>query len=117
MAVLASRLAAAQLSEETINECILEDEDCNELTTCINDKIIIWIASNIVCNYNYTAAVSTVSEDVRLKYYGPVLQLGNNPKKLCMEGHCLILSHFHFLGMSENGTKPLHLDVIIHSED
>jgi hypothetical protein len=116
VAVLASRMAAAQLGDET-NQSIVEDEEVNGTVISNNDKIIIWMASNVVCDYSYTVAVSTVSEDIRVKYYGPVLQLGNSPKKLCMEGHCLILSHFHFLGMSENGLKPLQLDVIVHSED
>jgi hypothetical protein len=109
-------MAAAQLGDET-NQSIVEDEEVNGTVISNNDKIIIWMASNVVCDYSYTVAVSTVSEDIRVKYYGPVLQLGNSPKKLCMEGHCLILSHFHFLGMSENGLKPLQLDVIVHSED
>ncbi|RZB77524.1 hypothetical protein BDFB_010755 [Asbolus verrucosus] len=116
IAVLASRIAVAHLGEES-NECMVEDEEAASVVLGNNDKIIVWTSSNVVCDYSYTVAASTVCEDIRIKYYGPVLQLGDTPKKLCKEGHCLILSHFHFLGMSENGSKPLNLDVIIHSED
>ncbi|XP_044263701.1 uncharacterized protein LOC123010691 [Tribolium madens] len=114
VAVLASRLASAQLGDE--EDVVTQDENTG-MVSGNNDKIIIWTASNVLCDFSYTVAVSTITENVRVKHYGPVLQLGNNPQTLCMEGQCLILSHFHFLGMSDNGLKPLRLDVIIHSED
>ncbi|EFA07351.1 uncharacterized protein LOC103314849 [Tribolium castaneum] len=114
VAVLISRIASAQLGDE---EEMLMQEENSGMVSGNNDKIIIWTASNVLCDYSYTVAVSTVTENVRVKHYGPILQLGGSTKTLCMEGQCLILSHFHFMGMSENGIRPLRLDVIIHSED
>lgn len=81
------------------------------------DKIIIWVASNIATNLSYTVAVSTLSMNVRQKYFGPMISLGEDPIEICGEGDCLTLSHFHVNRMSENGIKPLALDVVIHSPD
>lgn len=81
------------------------------------DKIIIWLASNIYTNLSYTIAASTLSNKIRQKYFGPMLTLGDSPLELCRNGMCLILTHYHVNGMTENGTKPLSLDVVIHSPD
>ncbi|XP_023012039.2 uncharacterized protein isoform X1 [Leptinotarsa decemlineata] len=81
------------------------------------DQIIIWVASNIFTSLSYTVAASTLSNKIRQKYFGPILTLGDNPMELCKEGTGLILTHYHVNGMSENGTKPLAIDVVIHSPD
>lgn len=51
----------------------------------------------------------------RQKFYGPLMTLNESPGKLCKEGQCLLLTLTHCVGMTENGTKPLALDVVIHS--
>lgn len=113
--VLASRVSPSQLGVKEYNSSVDEYQKDGKFDN--KDKIILWAASNVVCKYSYTIAASTISEDVRVKYYGPILQLGKSPAKLCLEGQGLVLSHFHAIGMSDFGSKPLHLDVIIHSED
>ncbi|XP_025830560.1 uncharacterized protein LOC108735006 isoform X2 [Agrilus planipennis] len=79
-----------------------------------DDRILIWIASNIATKYSYTLAVSTLCNEIRLKYFGPMLTFNEDPLKMCSEGRGLILSNFHMKGMTENGTKPLVMDIIIH---
>ncbi|CAG9859388.1 unnamed protein product [Phyllotreta striolata] len=81
------------------------------------DKIIIWLASNVYTNLSYTVAASTLSNKIRQKYFGPMSTLGGSPLELCKNGKCLILSHYHVNGMTENGRKPLALDVVVHSPD
>lgn len=111
LCVLASRISSAQtMSVDDASDDLSGDD----FVAPNSDKIIIWVSSNVITNYSYTVAVSNVSDDVRIKYYGPVLQLGQSSSEICTTGQCLILSHFHFIGMSENGHKPLHLNVIIH---
>lgn len=80
------------------------------------DKIFIWVSSNIPNKYYYTLAVSTVCNSIRLKYYGPMLTLTEDYEKLCENGQGLILSQNHIMGMTDNGQKPLKLDVLIHEE-
>ncbi|KAG5894305.1 hypothetical protein JTB14_015545 [Gonioctena quinquepunctata] len=103
-----------------------EDDDTKSFKTYVEtkqrslnpgDQILIWVASNIFTNLSYTVAASTLSNKIRQKYYGPMLTLGDNPMEMCKEGKGLILTHFHVNGMSEDGTKPLAIDVVIHSPD
>lgn len=74
------------------------------------------MASNIPTKYYYTLAISTVSNSVRLKYFGPLLTLKEDHEKLCEEGQGLILSQNHIIGMTDAGQKHLILDIIIHEE-
>ncbi|KAJ8972078.1 hypothetical protein NQ314_000391 [Rhamnusium bicolor] len=125
MVLLATRVAGYELAKEEIEGMYgdsVEEFDCsktyNESELLLrDDQIIIWMASNVFTNLSYTVAASTLSNKIRQKYFGPMLTLGENPVELCSNGNGLILSHFHINGMSENGTKPLALDVVIHSPD
>ncbi|KAF7266993.1 hypothetical protein GWI33_019737 [Rhynchophorus ferrugineus] len=99
------------------------DEECQEISHRRNerhifrpgDKIIVWIASNFNTNLSYTVAVSTLNNNIRQKYYGPLLTLNENPTSLCKEGRCLILTHYHCNTMTDNGKNDLCLDVVVHS--
>ncbi|CAH1117860.1 unnamed protein product [Phaedon cochleariae] len=82
-----------------------------------HDKIVIWVASNVITNLSYTVAASTLSNKIRQKFFGPILALGDGPVDVCKAGTGLILTHYHVNGMSENGSKPLAVDVVIHSQD
>ncbi|KAJ8941019.1 hypothetical protein NQ318_006448 [Aromia moschata] len=127
MILLATRISACELAkQELVHDCMCEasETEVDSSKTFVqhdillpDDKIIIWMASNICTNLNYTVAVSTLSNKIRQKYFGPMLTLGDSPIDLWREGSCLILTHFHINGMSENGVKPLALDVVIHSPD
>lgn len=124
MFLLATRLASCNLGKETEQTAYDPEDDSDSSRTYVendvllpNDKIIIWLASNVFTSLSYTVAASTLSNKIRQKYFGPMATLGENPTELCSEGNCLILTHFHINGMSENGLKPLALDVVIHSPD
>lgn len=136
MVLLATRISACQLNHHTseldFDQPSMEtpEDHKSEITvtteTLINknkdtipplDKIIIWVASNITMNLSYTVAASTLSMNIRQKYFGPMATLGEDPLEICKEGECLTLSHFHINGMSEYGAKPLALDVVIHGPD
>ncbi|KAJ8918344.1 hypothetical protein NQ315_008037 [Exocentrus adspersus] len=126
MFLLATRIAGCHLAKEQEHEppaCDSEDDVESSRTYTEHDllfpddKIIIWMASNISTNLSYTIAASTLSNKIRQKYFGPMMTLSDSAIELCNEGNCLILTHFHINGMSENGFKPLALDVVIHSPD
>lgn len=118
-AVLVSRIAFKPSIEDlkATFQTREEKEDRALLSQAAYDKIIVWISSNLPCLQNYTIAASTNAEDIRLKYYGPVTHLSSSSTELFNKGQCLILSHYHFIGMTDNFTKTLKLDIIIHSED
>lgn len=134
MVLLATRISACQLNHQS-SDYQLDQNDDDEIEENLSeattetlpgnnqdlmssfDKIIIWVASNIATNLSYTIAASTLSMNVRQKYFGPMVTLGEDAIELCKTGECLTLSHFHINGMSENGRKPLALDVVIHSND
>ncbi|XP_050514575.1 uncharacterized protein LOC114334951 [Diabrotica virgifera virgifera] len=92
-------------------------EDGREIGLRHNEKIMIWLASNVYTSLSYTVAASTLSNKIRQKYYGPLLTLGDTAADLCRTGTCLMLTYYHVRVMSENGTKPLSLDIVIHSPD
>ncbi|XP_072396892.1 uncharacterized protein [Diabrotica undecimpunctata] len=92
-------------------------EDGHELGLRHNEKVMIWLASNVYTSLSYTVAASTLSNKIRQKYYGPLLTLGDTAADLCRNGTCLILTYYHVRVMSENGSKPLSLDIVIHSPD
>lgn len=137
MVLLATRISVCQLNQHRLSDLDVDeppmemnDEKSSDITGTTEillngnrdmmipfDKIIIWVASNITTNLSYTVAASTVSMNVRQKYYGPVITLGEDPIEICREGECLTLTHFHVNGMSEYGAKPLALDVVIHGPD
>lgn len=136
MVLLATRISPCQLNQHSSESDFdqLPSEANDELASDVTettetliernkellppfDKIIIWVASNIPTNLSYTVAVSTISMNIRQKYFGPMVTLGQDPVDVCKEGECLTLSHFHVNGMSENGAKPLALDVVIHGPD
>lgn len=124
MFLLATRVASCQLAKEAGHTACDSEENLDSPRTFTendvllpDDKIIIWMASNVFTSLSYTVAASTLSNKIRQKYFGPMVTLGDNASELCNEGNCLILTHFHVNGMSENGLKPLALDVVIHSPD
>lgn len=119
--LLASRLAPSQHCDE-------DDDDTEPLDTvyenyhteggCASeDKIIIWLASNIAVKLSYTVAVSTTCNSIRLKYFGPLLTLKAHPRKLLAEGRAMILNYHQFMRMTENGQKHLVLHVIVHGDE
>ncbi|XP_060518405.1 uncharacterized protein LOC132697129 [Cylas formicarius] len=118
MILMCTRIAVVHTEEgnevERDRECRMTPEQ-----ECFGDgdRIIVWVASNVATNLSYTVAVSTIDREIRQKYFGPVLTLNENPKNLCRDGKCLILTHIHCRGMSENGAQPLALDVVIHGPD
>lgn len=81
------------------------------------DRIVIWVASNIQTNLSYTIAVSTKSNKIRQKYFGPVSTLDCKGEELCKNGECLMMTNFHVNRMSNDGTKSLLLDVVLHGPD
>ncbi|KAJ8969619.1 hypothetical protein NQ317_005530, partial [Molorchus minor] len=127
MLLLATRIAGEDLAKLEYEYNESDDSSGSDMDSAktfiqndillLHDKIVIWMASNIPLNLSYTVAASTLSNKIRQKYFGPLLTLGDNPIDLWREGSGLILTHFHINGMSENGTKPLALDVVIHSPD
>ena len=76
-------------------------------------KILLWVGSSIATKLSYTIAVSTQSNDVRMKYYGPILTIGNSYRDLCVGGKGLVLSHYHIMGMSRHNSKVV-VDIVIH---
>ncbi|KAI4464351.1 hypothetical protein MML48_3g00009141 [Holotrichia oblita] len=116
LVVMATRLELSQHEkpfekiDDTANMC-----DC--LCQPPSERIFVWIASNIVTKFSYTLAVSTQCNGIRVKYYGPLLTLNENYRSLSAEGKGLILSENQLSGMSGNGTKPLILDILIHSTE
>lgn len=118
---MVSRLAFKQANVESKDTSqTKEEKDDKDKALPKNaryDKMVVWVSSNLSCLHNYTIAASTSTENIRLKYYGPITHLSTSTEELYNKGRCLILSHYHVLGMSENFTKNLKLDVIIHSED
>lgn len=43
-----------------------------------------------------------------------MMALTENYERLCENGQGLILSQNHIIGMTENGQKPITLDILIH---
>ncbi|XP_057666515.1 uncharacterized protein LOC130900136 isoform X2 [Diorhabda carinulata] len=128
MVLLATRITNSEISlfdenvtcqiTETLdgsNTTLAYEED-NNLTSPL-DRIVIWMSSNILTNLNYTVAASTLSNQIRQKYFGPMLLLGDIPMDIFRNGTCLILTHHHLSEMTRSGNEPLALDVVIHSPD
>lgn len=113
MLVMATKLATFPRSEEGEEDDDDNSSDSSNGCTPV-DQILIWVACNIITKYNYTLAISTMCNGIRLKYFGPMSSLNDNYIKLCEQGRGLVLSQNHIEGMTENGTKPLVLDIIIH---
>lgn len=127
MLVMATRVPYYQLNEYDEDD---EDEDDNdddddegipeefEIYNChAVDKILLWVASNVPTKCKYTIAVSTPCKAIRLKYFGTVSQINDNCVKLCQDGRGLILNQPHAIGMTNNGKKPLSMDIVLHRED
>ncbi|KAL1497027.1 hypothetical protein ABEB36_008056 [Hypothenemus hampei] len=107
MIVMASRIADVHIiSDDEEDKHDSQDvvthnqEDDGVFTT--GDRIIVWLASNTQTILSYTVAVSTLDNNIRQKFYGPMLTISEPAEKLCKEGHCLILTHFHCNYMTEN---------------
>lgn len=113
MLVMATKVATFPKTDDFEGDD--EDDVFDSTSVCTPvDQIIVWIASNTITRFNYTLAISTMCNGIRLKYFGPMSSLNDNYIKLCEEGRGLILSQNHIEGMTENNTKPLTLDIIIH---
>ncbi|CAH1996489.1 unnamed protein product [Acanthoscelides obtectus] len=138
MVLMAARLASCHLSivqssdtsdstytESNCTQVNAEEEPCTAQQDseydagplCPNDKVVIWLASNIPTNLSYTVAASTMNNRIRQKYFGPMMTLNESPIDLCKKGTCLILTHLHVNKMTDNGEKYLALDVVVHSPD
>ncbi|GJQ86698.1 hypothetical protein Trydic_g14774 [Trypoxylus dichotomus] len=116
LVVMASRLQLSQ-HEKPYGSTNDAEDFCDCVTYPPAERLFVWIASNIVTKFSYTLAISTQSNSIRVKYYGPLLTLNENCRTLCVEGKGLILSANHLVGMSENRIKPLILDILIHSTE
>ncbi|XP_044752863.1 uncharacterized protein LOC123312479 isoform X2 [Coccinella septempunctata] len=81
------------------------------------DVWIFWLGLNVSTNLSYTLAISTLDNEIRLKYFGPVVHLEEDPVKLWANGKCLLLNRFQIERMSENFHKNLNLDIIIYSDE
>ncbi|KAF2881413.1 hypothetical protein ILUMI_24753 [Ignelater luminosus] len=124
MLVMATRVPFYQLNEYDEAE---EDEDEDEEEEILEefqeynchavDKILLWVASNVPTKCKYTIAVSTPCKAIRLKYFGTISQINDNCVKLCEDGRGLILNQPHAIGMTNNGKKPLSMDIVLHRED
>lgn len=123
MTLLATRLPPFAQSEEDdedeIGDTADEEDNITEYDNACTpeDKIIIWLASNIKTQLNYTVAVSTICNGIRMKYFGPLKTLDDRPRKLFTEGKGMILSYHQYMGMTDNGQKHLHLHVIVHGDE
>lgn len=111
--VLATKLAEYDVEEKLRdkNRRVRSDELRD------TDKWIFWLGSNISTNFSYTLAVSSLDNDSRLKFFGPVVHLEEDPVKLWGNGNCLLLNRFQIEKMSENLKKNLNLDIIIYSDE
>ncbi|XP_045470674.1 uncharacterized protein LOC123677960 [Harmonia axyridis] len=109
---------ATKLSEYDVDDK-LRDKPRKHRTDEIKDtdKWIFWVGSNISTNLSYTIAISTLDNETRLKYFGPVVHLEESPVKLWGNGRCLLMNRFNIERMSQNFQKNLNLDVIIYTEE
>lgn len=110
---------AAKLAIFPTDETGIPDDEEDNVSQYSNpcspaDRIIIWVASNVITKYSYTLAISTVCNGIRLKYFGPLLTINEDYVKLYEEGKGLLLNQNHIEGMTEGGHKPLILDILIH---
>ncbi|ENN81501.1 hypothetical protein HUJ04_002785 [Dendroctonus ponderosae] len=121
MILMSSRIADLHLTPEDAEEVHqnpqVPDGHSQEEVFRKGERIIVWLASNILTNLSYTVAVSTMDNEIRQKFFGPMLTLNESAAKVCKEGNCLILTHFHCNGMTEHGAKPLALDVVVHNPE
>ncbi|XP_030747924.1 uncharacterized protein LOC115876329 [Sitophilus oryzae] len=119
--VMATRISNVHLTENPDDEETTENDaeeryrDDDSEVFSSSDKIMVWVGSNFNTNLNYTVAVSTLDNNIRQKYYGPIMTLNESPTKICQGGQCLILTNLHCNAMTEQGKKQLLLDVVIHS--
>lgn len=92
--------------------------DPQEVDTDGEDKIMIWLGANIATPFAYTVAASTSCEKVRLKYYGPLGTIHEEPNNLYEQGLGLVFtqgSHRKMVARSKSGAH-IALDLMIHPE-
>lgn len=82
-----------------------------------DDKLFIWLASNIHVELSYTVAISTACNRVMMKYFGPLVTLDVEPKSLYMEGKGLAVSEHQLMGMTNSLQNHLILNVLVHGKD
>ncbi|CAH0557215.1 unnamed protein product [Brassicogethes aeneus] len=120
--LLARRIPAYHIKnpDENIHDILESYEDDEKKLDFFKagDKIILWIACNIPgAKLSYTIAASTISNDIRLKYYGPLLSISNHsPAELCKTANCLIISHWHCYKFIGGGARDVPVDVVIHED-
>ncbi|CAG9769538.1 unnamed protein product [Ceutorhynchus assimilis] len=115
--IIAARLSCKDIDSDS------EDSECDDDDSSLNsdkvsrqgDQIIIWAACNIQTTLSCTVAVSMINKEIRNKFFGKMLCLQETPQTVCKEGYGLMLSHLQCQGMTENGRKPLVLEVVVHS--
>ncbi|XP_071053102.1 uncharacterized protein [Onthophagus taurus] len=78
------------------------------------EKYFVWVASNLVTNFNYTLALSSQCNRLRVKYFGPLTSLNENFRSMCLQNKGLILTEDRIKGMTGGFQKPLVLDILIH---
>lgn len=118
MILLASRIARFQQDNETksFSEENFDNQPVDEDDLLLKqDKIIVWLSSNLQTNYSYTIAVRSINNRNKLKYYGPLLLADDKPVNIFNKGKCLILSHLYYKMLTDNDAQPLFLDIVIHS--
>ncbi|KAL3283020.1 hypothetical protein HHI36_006177 [Cryptolaemus montrouzieri] len=113
--VLATRLTDYDVEEKQCKDEKNRHHRSNEVND--SDKWIFWLGSNISINLSYTIAISSLDNEMRLKYFGPVLHIEEKPLKLWQDGRCLLMNKYQIERMSDNFQKKLSLDVIVYQED
>lgn len=93
------------------------NSDSDTPTFGADDKLLIWLASNIQTDLSYTVAISTACNRLMMKYFGPLVTLEVEPKVLYMEGKGLMVSEHQLVGMTNNLQKHLILNVLVHGKD
>lgn len=81
------------------------------------ERVFFYVTSNVIGNYSYTIAISSPIQSVRVKYFGPLLSVNEDFRKLCEEGKGLVLNHHQINGMSNYCCCPVNLDLILHERE
>ncbi|KAK9869674.1 hypothetical protein WA026_003423 [Henosepilachna vigintioctopunctata] len=115
--VLGTKLAENELYDKTqaIKATHQKRTKFSELKD--TDKWIFWMGSNVLTNFSYTIAISSLNNEFRLKYFGPVMHIEETPVKICQIGRCLTLNRYQLEGLSDNFKNNVNLDVVVYSED
>jgi len=79
------------------------------------EKIIFRLASNIFTPNSYTLTVSSVLNDVSMRYRGSILSLKDNYEEVGYEAGGVSLDDYHIKEISRNSLE-VTLEVVIHNQ-